>query len=108
MAIVSKDNKLLMTKRSSKISAPFAWVMPGGHIDPGETLEECAKRETFEETGIQLDDRVKVRPIIMFEIGNGMAKGTRIIKYCHILVFFKVVLNELAANIKLKLSSSEV
>ena len=40
MAIVSKDGKLLLTKRNSNISFPNAWVMPGGHIDPGETLEE--------------------------------------------------------------------
>lgn len=28
------------------------WSMPGGAMDPGESLSECAFRETFEETGI--------------------------------------------------------
>lgn len=28
------------------------WVMPGGAMDPGERLAECAVRETWEETGI--------------------------------------------------------
>ena len=32
-----------------------AWVLPGGHIDPGESLEECALRELWEETGVKVD-----------------------------------------------------
>ena len=31
---------------------PNAWVLPGGHIDLGETLEECVIREVNEETGV--------------------------------------------------------
>lgn len=27
------------------------WEIPGGHIEPGETADDAAKRELFEETG---------------------------------------------------------
>ena len=30
------------------------WIQPGGHIEEGETPEETAVRETFEETGIKI------------------------------------------------------
>ena len=33
---------------------PWAWVLPGGHIELGETFEQSVIREIFEETGIKI------------------------------------------------------
>jgi 8-oxo-dGTP pyrophosphatase MutT (NUDIX family) len=30
------------------------WLQPGGHIEPGETPEDAALREVYEETGLRL------------------------------------------------------
>ena len=32
--------------------APNAWVIPGGHLEPGETLEHGICREVQEEIGV--------------------------------------------------------
>jgi 8-oxo-dGTP pyrophosphatase MutT (NUDIX family) len=31
-----------------------AWQLPGGGLEPGESLAECSRREVFEETGLRV------------------------------------------------------
>jgi 8-oxo-dGTP pyrophosphatase MutT (NUDIX family) len=49
--------KVLLLKRCDNTSwEPKKWALVGGKIDDGETPEEGAIRETFEETGLQLNE----------------------------------------------------
>lgn len=50
-AIVEKDGKLLLVKRSEKISEGGKWALPGGFVDRDETAGEAAVRELREESG---------------------------------------------------------
>ena len=55
MAILDKNGKILLTRRPKSMRIfPWAWVLPGGHIELGETFEEAVIREINEETGIKI------------------------------------------------------
>jgi putative (di)nucleoside polyphosphate hydrolase len=41
-----------------------AWQMPQGGIDPGETVQEAAKRELFEEVGLKTAEIVYILPTV--------------------------------------------
>jgi len=51
--IIMKDNKVLFGKRKSVIGNG-TWCIPGGHLEFKESWEECAIRETMEETGVKI------------------------------------------------------
>jgi 8-oxo-dGTP pyrophosphatase MutT (NUDIX family) len=52
-AIFDAQGRILLTKRSDNDQ----WCLPGGAVDPGETVSEACEREVLEETGLQV--RVK-------------------------------------------------
>jgi 8-oxo-dGTP diphosphatase len=53
--MIFKESKVLLGKRKGpRGGGCYAW--PGGHLDFGESMIECAKRETREETNIEIDN----------------------------------------------------
>jgi 8-oxo-dGTP diphosphatase len=58
--ILMKKGQILLGERRGSHEAG-TWALPGGHLDFGEAVESCAKRETLEETGLLLD-RVTLGP----------------------------------------------
>jgi 8-oxo-dGTP pyrophosphatase MutT (NUDIX family) len=54
--LVKCGDKVLLCKRNAKGLYPGMWSLPGGHLEDGETTMDCAKREHFEETDIDIDD----------------------------------------------------
>ncbi len=50
---VIKDGKVLLGKRLNA-HGEGTWAFPGGHLEFGETVTECAVREVMEETGMRI------------------------------------------------------
>jgi 8-oxo-dGTP diphosphatase len=54
-AIIERNGLVLAAQRSADMSLPLKWEFPGGKIDPGESPEECLRRELMEELAIDVN-----------------------------------------------------
>ncbi len=50
--VVERDGTLLLVRHEKPGREPY-WVLPGGRLEPDETIPECAERELMEETGLE-------------------------------------------------------
>jgi ADP-ribose pyrophosphatase YjhB (NUDIX family) len=49
--IIEISRGIILIKRKNP---PHGWAIPGGFVDCGESLEDCARREAKEETGLDI------------------------------------------------------
>jgi 8-oxo-dGTP diphosphatase len=54
-AIIRQGNKVLICQRDSNDDIPDLWEFPGGKVEPGESLEDCIRREIQEELELQIE-----------------------------------------------------
>ena len=51
-AIAIDDDRLLLVRRRNE-PGQGSWSVPGGRVEPGETVQEAVVRELLEETGVE-------------------------------------------------------
>lgn len=51
-AVVERGGRFLLCERPADKRHGGLWEFPGGKLEPGETSEEAARRELFEELGV--------------------------------------------------------
>lgn len=63
---IIREGKVLLIKRAY---APYQhlWTLPGGRIEAGETIEQCAIREIMEEVGLTIRNP---RPVMVQPLGR--------------------------------------
>lgn len=68
-ALVFRDDAVLLVKRRDEPNRG-AWSPPGGSLELGETVEDAAAREAFEETG------VTIRPVRVVDVRDLIRRTT--------------------------------
>lgn len=81
--LVFQDDKILLVKRSNKLSEGGKWALPGGFVDRNETIKEAAAREIMEETGYEVADMTLLRII---DTPNRPAEDRQNIAFVHFCV----------------------
>lgn len=73
-AIVEEEGRVLLTRR---VNAPYQgfWTLPAGFVDAGEDPARAAERETFEETGLE----VQVTDLVGVISGREHERGADIV-----------------------------
>lgn len=68
LCIIHQPSKVLLGLKKRGFTMGV-WNGFGGKVQSSETIDECVKREVFEEAGVEIEDPVKVG-IIEFEFQN--------------------------------------
>lgn len=62
--VFADDGRLLLATRRPGSHQAGKWEFPGGKVRPGESLEDCIRREAAEELGLQV---AAARPVLAFD-----------------------------------------
>jgi len=53
--VLDEKKRVVLVKHGYRSYWYGTWILPGGMLEPGETLVECARREVREETGLEVE-----------------------------------------------------
>jgi ADP-ribose pyrophosphatase YjhB (NUDIX family) len=86
VVLFDSENRVLLQKvlplEPLKSQMDSIWICPGGKMEEGESLEECAVRELYEETGI---NGCEVGPVLWHGSNELILKGVETIFDEHFL-----------------------
>lgn len=76
IAFVDPFDNVLLLKRSADSDHAEEWCLPGGHIDDGETADQAARREAWEEARVDVIAGIQLEPIARLVSDEGVDFST--------------------------------
>jgi len=67
LCFIIRNNRALLLKKNPGLFGAGKWNAPGGKLQPKETAEHCAKREVYEETGLEAQKLRKIGTLVFFK-----------------------------------------
>jgi 8-oxo-dGTP diphosphatase len=61
--LIRQAGRYLITRRMAGVHLEGLWEFPGGKREPGETMEDCLRRELREELGIEITSPLPYRVV---------------------------------------------
>lgn len=68
--VVRNGDRVLLVPHIVAECGSTQWTLPGGAVQPGESLRDAAGRETFEETGLRVRPEEIAEVIEVIEVGK--------------------------------------
>lgn len=70
-AVIIEDQRLLIARRAEGGALAGFWELPGGKVEPGESLQQCLSRELLEEFGMLTEvGHVLAQSVYHYEHGS--------------------------------------
>lgn len=63
-AVILNDDKILIARRSEKMSLALKWEFPGGKVENGEDKHRALKREIREELDMDISIKKELTPVV--------------------------------------------
>jgi len=73
IAIIHSGQILLIKREDFEV-----WCLPGGHVDPGESVAQAAVREAWEETGLEVE---LTKLVGVYSALGGNAEGNHVVLF---------------------------
>jgi mutator protein MutT len=80
VAILGKDKKILICQRKKNGRYGLKWEFPGGKLEPGESVEQCLRRELQEELLLTIHSIEHIKTEAAYYEDGGMFN----VSYCFV------------------------
>jgi 8-oxo-dGTP pyrophosphatase MutT (NUDIX family) len=78
--ILSEDGRVVLTARRT-FGGDVSWGLPKGQVEPGEAVQDAARREAMEETGLEVEIVAPLPTIDYWYIDK--TRSARVHKFVH-------------------------